>query len=228
MDAKRIVPVLQVSGGQVWGPEGPVPPSTWASRLELEGADGILFREADGEPAGRRSEWIREVAGSLSIPFALEAPLRNWAELEEILEAGADKVVMAAALEAEDPLLVAAAGRFGRTHVAVAVNAVLTGSRWQLEGDGPEGPDALARMADLERWGAGEILLRTAPQASCAALCQDAAGLALSVLWLCRGGEAEAADALLHGADGLAFPDLTRSSRQWKQILALHGLPFRE
>ena len=83
MDAKRIIPVLQVRDGQVASAEGPVPASTWARRLELEGADGILFRVG----AGSGAQWIREVAGTLSIPFTLEAPLRDWAELEETLEA---------------------------------------------------------------------------------------------------------------------------------------------
>jgi cyclase len=227
MDAKRIIPVLQVRDGQVASAEGPVPASTWARRLELEGADGILFRVG----AGSGAQWIREVAGTLSIPFTLEAPLRDWAELEEILEAGADKVVLSASVAAEDPLLAAVVGAFGRSHVAVAVNACLAADgRWLVDpADGPEGREALAWMAELEQRGAGEILLSTAPeQVSSAVLCQAAARLALSVLWLCPGAEALAAEALLHGADGLACLDLGRSPKQWKHILGVHGLPFRQ
>ena len=134
MDAKRIIPVLQVRDGQVASAEGPVPASTWARRLELEGADGILFRVG----AGSGAQWIREVAGTLSIPFTLEAPLRDWAELEEILEAGADKVVLSASVAAEDPLLAAVVGAFGRSHVAVAVNACLAADgRWLVDPASP-------------------------------------------------------------------------------------------
>jgi imidazole glycerol phosphate synthase subunit HisF len=224
MDAKRIIPVLRVSAGQVAGPD-PGPPSAWACQLELEGADGILFQDAG--PAGPRAEWIRAVAGSLSIPFVLEAPFGDFAELEEALEAGADKVILPAGLDAVEPLLAAAVRTFGRSRVGVAVNAVLSAdSHWLAE---PGGRGALAWMAGLEQLGCGEILLRATPGGrESAALIQEAAQLSLSVLALCPDGDALAAEALLHGADGLAVADPARSPRQWKQALAAHGLTFRD
>jgi len=216
MDAKRIVPVLRVIAGQA--------PSDGACRLELEGADGILFQDAG--PASLRAEWIRAVAGSLSIPFVVEAPFQGFAELEEVLEAGADKVILPAgpSLEAQ---LAAAVRAFGRSRVGVAVNAVLSvDGHWLAD---PEGLGALAWMAGLEQIGCGEILLRATPGGTdSAALIQKAAQLSLSVLVLCPGGDALAADALLHGADGLAVADPARSPRQWKQALAVRGLAFRD
>jgi cyclase len=236
MDAKRIVPMLQLQGGKVVaGPDflpplDPGRPADWACRLELEGADGVLFRETE-DAQGDRAGWIKEVAGSLAIPFSLEAPFRSCAELEEALEAGADKVILTAPAASEDPILAAAVRNFGRCHVAVAVNAVLAeGSRWRVElADQPEGRDALAWMVELEQRGAGEILLRATPEGeACAALCQATARLALAVLFRSSGDAAQAAAALLHGADGLAFPAATGSSRQWKTALGAHGLPLRQ
>jgi imidazole glycerol phosphate synthase subunit HisF len=220
MDAKRIIPVLQVRDGLVPVPgSGPGHPAEWACRLALEGADGIIFREAAGEGRpGRelRAAWLREVAGSLFIPIALEAPFTSLAELEEALEAGADKVVLDAATAAT-PILAAAAQRFGRSHVSVAVDAV------------PEAAaDALARMAELEQLGAGEILLQVTPEAAAGALIQKAARLAISVLFRSAGDPALAAEALLHGAEGLAFPAMLRTSADQKSLLTLRGLTLRQ
>jgi imidazole glycerol phosphate synthase subunit HisF len=221
MDAKRIIPVLQLHAGLAAGPDPAVGPAEWARRLELEGADGILFQEAEPALPGARAAWLREVAGVLSIPFALEAPFQAWAELEEAMAAGVDQLVLAAPQAAEDPWLAAAVRRFGRVHVAVAVNAERTAG-WRAEGR-----DALDWMAELERRGCGEILLRAEPEgAASAALVQGAAQLALSVLFR-TGLEALAADALLSGADGIACLP-ARSPKQWKQALAVHGLAFRD
>jgi imidazole glycerol phosphate synthase subunit HisF len=160
------------------------------------------------------------VAGSLSIPFVVEAPFQGFAELEEVLEAGADKVILPAgpSLEAQ---LAAAVRAFGRSRVGVAVNAVLSvDGHWLAD---PVG------LGALEQIGCGEILLRATPGGTdSAALIQEAAQLSLSVLVLCPGGDALAADALLHGADGLAVADPARSPRQWKQALAVRGLAFRD
>jgi hypothetical protein len=84
-------------------------------------------------------------------------------------------------------------------------------------------------MAELEQRGCGEILLRTAPGgAASAGLFQAAAQLALSVLCLSPGDETQVAEALLHGADGAALEDPSRTPRQWKQALAVRGLAFRD
>jgi hypothetical protein len=171
------------------------------------------------------------VAGSLSIPFSLEAPFRAFAELEEAMAAGVDKLILSAPSGAEDALLAAAAQAFGRTRVAVAVDAVLAaGAHWRVElADEPEGRDALAWMLELEQRGAGEILLRTTPEGpAMAELFQGAARLALSILFLSQGDEAEAAEALLHGADGVAFPAAAGSPGQWKSALSAHGLAIRQ
>jgi len=227
MDAKRIIPVLQVRAGRVAGGH----PADWACRLELEGADGILFQEAEGD-AGRTG-WIREVAGSLSVPFALEAPLRGRAELEEALEAGVDKLVLAALSASADPLLDGAVRAFGRSRISVAVHALLAPesalSPWRVDLTDPaEGRDALAWMRELEQRGAGEILLRAEPEGEAAALLLGAARLALPVLFLCSGELAAMAEALLHGADGVAVPAAAGSPRQWKAALAVHGLVLRD
>ena len=222
MDAKRIIPVVRVQAGRVAGGGFEGRPADWACRLELEGADGLLFQADTATDLG----WISEAAGALSVPLALEAPFNRWAELEAALEAGADRVILAAPAA----MLTAAAQTFGRCHVAVAVEAVLTESGWRvwlpIEA---EGRDALDWMRELEQRGAGEILLRTSPEGEAgAALFQQTAGMALAVLCLTSGDETQAAEALLHGADGVAFPAGTWTPRQWKTALGAQGLAVRD
>jgi imidazole glycerol phosphate synthase subunit HisF len=222
MDAKRIIPVVRVQAGRVAGGGFESRPADWACRLEMEGADGILFQADTAADPG----WIREAAGSLSVTLALEAPFNSWAELEAALEAGADRVILAAPAA----LLTAAAQTFGRCHVAVVVEAVLAESGWRVElPSEPDGRDAMDWMRELEQRGAGEILLRTSPEGEAgAALFQEAAGLALAVLCLSSGDELPAAEALLHGADGMAFPAGRWTPRQWKTALGARGLTIRD
>ena len=235
MDAKRIVPVLRIQEGQVVDASGaPLGhPADWAGRLELAGADGVIFQEAAGPGSaagGDRTAWVRAVAGALFIPFALEAAFAGLDELDALLAAGADQAILPVAATGGGPLLTEAALRFGRCHVAAAVEAVAVEGRWRvLLADPPEGWDALAWMADLEQRGAGEILLRLSPGGPATeTLFQGAARMALPVLFHCAGDEAEWAEALLHGADGVAFPAGLRSPGPCKAALAGLGLTVRQ
>jgi len=222
MDAKRIIPVVRVQAGRVAGGAFEGRPADWACRLEMEGADGILF-QAD---TASDLDWIREAAGSLSVPLALEAPFSRWAELEAALEAGADRVILASPAA----MLTAAAQTFGRCRVAVAVEAVLAGSGWRVQLPfEPDGRDAMDWLRELKQCGAGEILLRASPEGEAgAALYQGAAGMALAVLCLSSGDEPAAAEALLQGADGVAFAAGGWTPRQWKTALGGRGLSIRD
>jgi len=200
MDAKRLVPVLHILEGRIVDPEtgsdlGQA--STWARRLEMEGADEILFTER-GKGRRLRQGWMAEVARALFIPFALEAPFADEAEVAEALADGADKVVVPTLALAR-----ACVGRFGRTRVSVA-----------LEG-----------MADLDRAEAGEILLNAGGE-DLAELCARAAHLPLPVILRCA-DPAQAVEALAHGADGIAFPAALRTASDFKALLGPAGVPLR-
>jgi imidazole glycerol phosphate synthase subunit HisF len=233
MDAKRIIPVLEVCDGRILAAES-AHPAEWAVRLEREGADGIIFRETApvglGPLAVPRAGWVRDVAGALSLPFALEAAFRGLEDLEEVLEAGADRVLLRPAM-ISDPTLAGAAREFGRARLGVALTAELApGAGWRMAlAGGPEGRDAQGWMAEMEQWGASEILLEAGPEgAATGTLFQGAARLALSVLFHGSGEPGRVADALLNGADGVAFPAGTRSPEQWKSLLRPYGLTLRD
>jgi imidazole glycerol phosphate synthase subunit HisF len=205
MDAKRLVPVLHLNAGRIVDPVTGVdlgPPSQWARRLEMEGADELLFVAPCLE-----LDWVQEVAGVLFIPFALEAPFKDAAEAAAALAAGADKVVVGS--------LSFDAHHLGRARVAAS-----------LEVDGSDGwSRSLAHLEELGEAGAGEILL-TATAGNLAELCCALAQLPTTVILRCS-DPADAVVALAHGADGLAFPAGLRRTSEYKDLLGAAGVALR-
>jgi imidazole glycerol phosphate synthase subunit HisF len=217
MDAKRIIPILQVQAGQCGG----APPEQAAGRLELAGADELLFAADAG------TDWIGAVAAALFIPFAVERAYRTLAELEEVVAAGADKLVLAAdAIGLR--LLAPAVRRFGRARLTLAVDVVRTGDGLWLATapDSGEGREALAWMMELGLLGAGEILLRADPGPGAGELFMRAAQLAKPILCRCADPLAAGAEALLHGADGVVYSDPITPA-ECKAALDGQGLALR-
>jgi imidazole glycerol phosphate synthase subunit HisF len=226
MDAKRFIPMVWIRGGQAaeplaaggWRSLGW--PAEVAGRLELEGADSILFREA--EPSGAASPWVQDVASALFIPFAVEAPFGSLGALGAVLEAGADQVL----LDAQAPLLLEAAQRFGRMRVAAAAALVRAGGDWRIGAEA--GPEVLAWMEQMRWQGAGAVYLdRVAGHPAADELLQGVARSLLSVVVHGSGAPAEAAALLLHGAEGLAFPAQATATAALKAALASSGLTLR-
>ena len=199
MDAKRIVPVLTVREGRVVDPltggaQGT--PSRWARRMELEGADELLFLCPDGPDA---LGWITAVARSLFIPFAVDTP----ADPRIPLDLGADRVILSGAR------LRSLGASLGRSRVLGVLDL------------------ALSRVA-VERAigdGAGELLLQATGQ-DVATVGERCARLSVPVL-LRTTDPLGAAQALVHGADGLAYPSAKGSPRALKACLSGAGLVFR-
>ncbi|BDU71736.1 HisA/HisF-related TIM barrel protein [Mesoterricola silvestris] len=202
MDARRVVPTLLVQEGRVVDPADAADlgaPADWARRLELEGADGILFVER-----GRRLRrgWMLDVARTLFIPFALEASFADAGEIREALEDGADRVVLGD-LEALE------AARFGRARVTALLKA--------------GGSTTLEDLRTLD--GAGEILL-DGEGPGMAGLCAGAAHLPTPILLRCA-DPARAAEALASGADGIAYPAGLMPPGAFKDLLGTAGIPLR-
>ncbi len=210
MDAKRLIPVLHVLEGRVVDPAGAADlgdPVERACRLELEGADGVLFVEL-GRGRRLRRAWMPGVARSLFLPFALEAPFQDADEIREALEAGADRVVLPARdLDALD------AARFGRARITASLEAAWSGG-WD------------AALEDLRNLGgAGEILLKAGGR-HLAELCAQAARLPTPILLDCS-DPALAAEALAYGADAIAYPAALMTAGAFKDALEPTGIALR-
>jgi hypothetical protein len=211
MAAKRLIPMLHVLEGRVVDPVSGMDlgsPDTWAQRLEMEGADEVLFREL-GQGAPWRKGWLPETARCLFLPLLLEASMRDGAEAAAALREGVDLILVPATeinrFQEAEP---------GRSHLAAVQEATWSPS------DGWTPP-----LEPLAQGGAGELVLEPGP-GPLADLCAQAAHLPAPVLIRCS-DPARAAEALIHGADGIVFPAALRTSSAFKALLAAAGVALR-
>jgi cyclase len=124
------------------------------------GADELVFLDVQATLEGRGTliELVRSVAERLAIPFTVGGGVRSYADAEELLAAGADKVgVNSAALERPE-LLTELADRLGSQAVVVAID-VEGGRVRSRAGTTETGRDAVAWAREAQERGAGEVLL---------------------------------------------------------------------
>jgi len=108
---------------------------------------------------------VRRVADTVFIPFTVGGGIRSVEDMRAILLAGADKVSVNSAAVHSPQLIEQAAQRFGSQCIVVAIDARARRpgeSGWNVYVSGGRintGLDAVAWACEVERRGAGEILL---------------------------------------------------------------------
>ena len=97
------------------------------------------------------------------MPLTVGGGVRTPEDVRMLLLAGADKVSFNTAAVANPEVISAAAEKFGAQCITVAIDAkTVAPGRWQIfthGGSRPTGIDAVAFAREMERRGAGEILL---------------------------------------------------------------------
>jgi cyclase len=172
--ARRIVPCLDVRGGQVVkGVQfrdhrvmGDI--IELAARYRDEGADELVFYDITASPEGRSVDvdWVRRVSETIDIPFCVAGGIRSVAAAARVLSQGADKVsINTPALE--NPGLIDQMVRaFGSQCVVIGVDSIAdaghytvrshTGTPDRMRSPGRRTLDWLREV--VER-GAGEVVL---------------------------------------------------------------------
>jgi len=172
--AKRIIPCLDVTAGRVVkgvnfvGLRDAGDPVEIARRYDEQGADELAFLDITASSDGRDLivGVVEAVAAEVFIPLTVGGGVRAVDDVRRLLNAGADKVSINTAA-VERPLLVAeAAARYGSQCIVVAIDARRApgpgAPRWEVYTHGgrrASGRDALEWGREMERSGAGEILL---------------------------------------------------------------------
>jgi cyclase len=171
---KRVIPCLDVHDGRVVKGVRFVnlrdagDPVEAAQAYDAQGADELVFLDISASHEGRRTtlEVVRRTAEGIYMPLTVGGGVRSLDDIRTLLRAGAEKVSLnTAALER--PLLVTEAARaFGSQCIVVAIDAKREPgpgpARWGVYTHGgrrPAGRDAVAWAKEVERLGAGEILL---------------------------------------------------------------------
>jgi cyclase len=173
MLAKRIIPCLDVDQGRVVKGINFVnlrdagDPVQAAQAYNDAGADELVFLDitASHEQRAIIIDVVERTAARAFMPLTVGGGVRTCADVRRLLNAGADKVSINTQAVQEPALIDEAAARFGSQCVVVAIDArrrTDQPSGWQVFTHGgrkPAGLDVVAWAREVQRRGAGEILL---------------------------------------------------------------------
>ncbi len=172
MLAKRVIPCLDVRGGQVVKSVRFVDTKDvgdaieFARRYNDDGADELVFLDINASHERRRTmvEFASRVADQLFIPFTVGGGIASADLAGEILRVGADKVAVNSGAVRDPSLIAAIAGRYGSQACVLSIDAKRSGTHFEVVIDGgrvPTGKDAIAWAKEGVARGAGEILLNS-------------------------------------------------------------------
>ena len=170
MLTKRIIPCLDIKDGRTVkgvnfvGLRDAGDPVELAQRYTTEGADELVFLDITATKEKRKTlvKLVEDIAKHINIPFTVGGGIRTVDEISEILKAGADKVSLNSSIVRNPELLTKASDAFGSQAIVAAVDAKQKNDSWEVYvkgGSEPTGIDALEWMKEVEKLGAGEILL---------------------------------------------------------------------
>jgi cyclase len=177
---RRVIACLDVTAGRVVKGVNFVnlidagDPVEIACRYDEQGADELTFLDitATSDERDLILPIIEQVATQVFIPLTVGGGVRQVADIQRLLNAGADKVSINSAAISNPALVREAADYHGSQCIVVAIDArrVSTegeAARWQVFSHGGRkatGLDAVAWARRMAAYGAGEILLTSMDQ----------------------------------------------------------------
>lgn len=173
--AVRVIPCLDVDAGRVVKGvrfadlRDAGDPVELAAAYDAEGADELVFLDITASSDDRSTTYdvVSHTAEQVFIPLTVGGGVREVADVDRLLRAGADKVGVNTAAVARPELVAEIAQRFGAQVLVLSVDARRGGdtdSGFEVtthggrRGTGIDAVEWAARAADL---GAGEILLNS-------------------------------------------------------------------
>ncbi|ROT46826.1 imidazole glycerol phosphate synthase subunit HisF [Pusillimonas sp. NJUB218] len=252
---RRIIPCLDVTAGRVVkgvnfvGLVDAGDPVEIARRYNEQGADELTFLDITATSDNRDLilPIIEAVASQVFIPLTVGGGVRQVADIQRLLNAGADKVSINSAAVSNPELVREAANYHGSQCIVVAIDARRVSAegeppRWEIFTHGGRkatGIDAVQWAEKMASYGAGEILLtsmdRDGTKSGFDLELTRAVSDALPVPVIASGGVGN----LQHLVDGVTagrasavlaasifhFGDHT--VREAKTLMAQHGIPVR-
>lgn len=171
MLAKRIIPCLDVKDGRVVkgvnfvGLRDAGDPVELAKYYSDAGADEIVFLDITATHEARKTvaDVVERTAEQVFVPLTVGGGIRTLEDFQVLLRAGADKISVNSAAVRDPELIARAAERFGSQCVVLAIDAKRReNGRFEVVVNGGRvftGLDAVEWAREVERLGAGEILL---------------------------------------------------------------------
>ena len=132
-------------------------------RYSLCGADELCFLDITASYEGRKTftDMVTRVAREINIPFTVGGGINELADVERMLEAGADKVSVNSAAIHNPMLIDEVASRFGSQVIVCAIDARNDADGWHCYTKGGRVRQELGLFDwahEVQERGAGEIL----------------------------------------------------------------------
>jgi cyclase len=171
MSAKHIIPCLDIDKGRVVKGKkfedikDVADPVELAKRYSQDGADELVFYDitASTEKRGIFLDLVKAVADITTVPFTVGGGIRTTDDIQQVFDAGADKVsINSAAIERPD-FIQEAADKFGSKRIVFAMDVKeISPEKWTVHAQGGRkdtGIDAIEWAKRAEQLGAGEIVV---------------------------------------------------------------------
>jgi imidazole glycerol-phosphate synthase subunit HisF len=166
----RVIPCLDVDAGRVVKGVNFVnltdagDPVELAARYDQEGADEVIFLDITASSDARQTmvDVVARTAETVFIPLTVGGGVRSVDDARALLRAGADKVAVNTSAVTQADLVQDLAREFGAQCVVVAIDARRATGGFEVYTHGgrkPTGLDAISWAAEVEKLGAGEIML---------------------------------------------------------------------
>jgi cyclase len=178
MLARRVIPCLDVHGGQVTrgvqfgqAEKGELrnvgDPVELAVRYNEQGADEMVFFDITASAHGRATmvDVIQRTADQCFMPLTVGGGLRSVEDMQTMLRAGADKVSINSSALINPDLIRVGAEKFGSQCIVVSIDCKKVGAeRWEVFSHGGRRATGLETVEWAQRavaLGAGEIVLNS-------------------------------------------------------------------
>ena len=175
MLATRVIPSLDVAAGRVvkgvrfQGLVDAGDPVELAARYAEEGADEVTFLDvtATVEARGTLLDAVRRTAEQVFVPLTVGGGVRSVADVDRLLQSGADKIGVNSAAIARPGLIAEIAERFGAQVCVLSLDVLhdpRSPSGWSVTTHGGRtstGLDAVQWTVRAVELGAGELLLNS-------------------------------------------------------------------
>jgi cyclase len=167
----RIIPRLDIKGPNVVkgihleGLRVLGKPEDFAKFYYENGADELLYMDVVASLYGRNSlnNIIKETSKSLFVPLTVGGGLRTIEDINTVLRAGADKVVLNTAVIQNPNLIKEASKKFGSSTIVIAIEAIQQegGHFFAFTDNGREftGKEVVSWAKEVVELGAGELLI---------------------------------------------------------------------
>ena len=170
----RIIPCLDVDRGRVvkgvnfLNLRDAGDPVEVAKSYEAQGADELVFLDISASHEGRSImlDIVKRVSEQIFMPYTVGGGIRNIDDATTLIQAGAEKVSINSAAVKNPELISEISEKFGRCATVVNIDpkrVYVEGKEvWEVHVQGgrkPTGLEAVAWAKEVERLGAGEIVL---------------------------------------------------------------------